>query len=135
MDRILPSNYVPIIIFSFLIVQCLLDFNELSPAVPVATFFQEMNDRKNLSSEFLELSLPNLACYLSCIPFEQVFFPWNRFHKIFSYFFREIKVSILASVAYWHPNKQVEVLYCEKSQLQNQYYCQYYFRFRMNFVQ
>merc|ERR1712079_429761 len=33
-----------------------------------------MNDRKNLSSEFLELSLPNLACYLSCIPFEQVFF-------------------------------------------------------------
>ena len=74
MDRILPPNYVPIIIFSFLTVQCLLDFNELSPAVPVATFFQEMNDRKNLSSEFLELSLPNLACYLSCIPFEQVFF-------------------------------------------------------------
>ena len=63
-----------LIIFSFLTVQCLLDFNELSPAVPVATFFQEMNDRKNLSSEFLELSLPNLACYLSCIPFEQVFF-------------------------------------------------------------
>ena len=64
-----------LIIFSFLTVQCLLDFNELSPAVPVATFFQEMNDRKNLSSEFLELSLPNLARYLSCIPFEQVFFP------------------------------------------------------------
>ena len=54
------------------IVQCLLDFTELSPAVPVGTFFQEMNERKNISSEFLELSLPNLACYLSCIPFEQV---------------------------------------------------------------
>ena len=54
------------------IVQCLLDFNELSPAVPVATFFQEMNDRKDISSEFLELSLPNLSCYLACIPFEQV---------------------------------------------------------------
>lgn len=58
--------------FFHTIVQCLLDFTELSPAVPVATFFQEMNDRKNISSEFLELSLPNLACYLSCIPFEQV---------------------------------------------------------------
>jgi hypothetical protein len=54
------------------IVQCLLDFNDLSPSVPVATFFQEMNERKTLSTEFLELCLPNLACYLSCVPFEQV---------------------------------------------------------------
>lgn len=54
------------------VVQCLLDFNELSPSVPVATFFQEMNERKTISTELLELSLPNLACYLSCVPFELV---------------------------------------------------------------
>jgi hypothetical protein len=53
------------------IVECLLDFNELNPSVPVATFFQEMNDRKTITAEFLQLSLPNLACYLSCVPFEQ----------------------------------------------------------------
>lgn len=54
------------------IVQCLLDFNELNPSVPVATFFQEMNDRKSITADYLQLSLPNLASYLSCIPFEQI---------------------------------------------------------------
>ena len=54
------------------IVQCLQDFVELNPSVPVATFFQEMNDRKSITSEYLQLSLPNLACYLSCVPFDQV---------------------------------------------------------------
>ena len=54
------------------VVQCLQDFNELNPSIPVATFFQEMNDRKSISAEYLQLSLPNLACYLSCVPFDQV---------------------------------------------------------------
>ncbi len=54
------------------IVQCLMDFSELCPSVPVAIFFQEMNERRTLSTQHLERCLPNLACYLSCIPFEQV---------------------------------------------------------------
>ena len=54
------------------VVQCLQDFTELNPSIPVATFFQEMNDRKSITAEYLQLSLPNLACYLSCVPFDQV---------------------------------------------------------------
>ena len=67
------------------VVQCLLDFNELNPSVALATFFQEMNDRKTISADYLQLSLPNLACYLSCVPFEQVkewsnvFLPCDQF--------------------------------------------------------
>ena len=71
------------------IVQCLLDFNELNPSVPVATFFQEMNDRKTITAEFLQLSLPNLACYLSCVPFEQVK-EWSNVFPHADQFFRRL---------------------------------------------
>ena len=71
------------------IVQCLLDFNELNPSVPVATFFQEMNDRKTITADYLQLSLPNLACYLSCIPFDQIK-EWSNVFPQADQFFRRL---------------------------------------------
>jgi hypothetical protein len=50
----------------------LLDFNELTPAAPVATFMQELNEKKTLSVDQLAIALPNLSCYMSCLPYEQV---------------------------------------------------------------
>lgn len=51
---------------------CLLDFTELTPAAPVATFMQELNEKKTLSVDQLAIALPNLSCYMSCLPYEQV---------------------------------------------------------------
>ena len=71
------------------IVQCLMDFSEVNPSVPVATFFQEMNDRKTITAHYLQLSLPNLACYLSCIPFEQIK-EWEKVFPPCDQFFRRL---------------------------------------------
>ena len=54
------------------VASCLLDFAELTTAAPIATFMQELNEKKTLHAEQLAVALPNLACYLSCLQYEQV---------------------------------------------------------------
>jgi hypothetical protein len=54
------------------VASCLVDFAELTPAAPVATFMQELSEKKTLHAEQLAVALPNLACYLSCFQYEQV---------------------------------------------------------------
>jgi hypothetical protein len=44
----------------------------LTPAAPIATFMQELSDKKALHADQLAVALPNLACYLSCLQYEQV---------------------------------------------------------------
>ena len=41
---------------------------------------QEMNDRKTLSTAQIDACLPNLACYLSCLSYEQVRYAGSDFH-------------------------------------------------------
>ena len=48
-----------------------------------------MNDRKTITAEYLQLSLPNLACYLSCIPFEQIK-EWSNVFPAADHFFRRL---------------------------------------------
>ena len=68
------------------LVQCLLDFTELSPSALVALFMQEMNERKAVTLGDYETCLPNLATYFKSTQFaeckwEVVFGPAETFFR------------------------------------------------------
>ena len=68
------------------LVQCLLDFTELSPSALVALFMQEMNERKAVALGDYETCLPNLATYFKSTQFaeckwEVVFGPAETFFR------------------------------------------------------
>lgn len=71
------------------LVQCLLDFTDLSPSAPVAMFMQEMNDKKALAMDDFEICLPNLATYFRCTQFEMAS-NWNNVFAPAEVFFRRL---------------------------------------------
>lgn len=52
------------------VAQALLDFNELNPIAPLQLLLEALNSKKSLPGEMLSLVLPNMACYLDCLPLE-----------------------------------------------------------------
>jgi hypothetical protein len=52
------------------VAQALLDFNELNPIAPLQLLLEGLNSKKSLPGEMLSLVLPNMACYLDCLPLE-----------------------------------------------------------------
>jgi hypothetical protein len=52
------------------VAQALLDFNELNPIAPLQLLVEGLNSKKSLPGEMLSLVLPNMACYLDCLPLE-----------------------------------------------------------------
>lgn len=46
----------------------LTDFAELTPAAPLQLLLESLNDQKQLSPAQIALMLPNMACYLECLP-------------------------------------------------------------------
>jgi len=52
------------------VAQALLDFNELNPIAPLQLLLEVLNSKKSLPGEMLSLVLPNMACYLDCLPLE-----------------------------------------------------------------
>ncbi|XP_069685618.1 protein unc-79 homolog isoform X4 [Periplaneta americana] len=52
------------------VAQALLDFNELNPIAPLQLLLEGLNSKKSLPTEMLTVVLPNMACYLDCLPLE-----------------------------------------------------------------
>jgi hypothetical protein len=75
----------------------------LTPAAPIATFMQELSDKKALHADQLAVALPNLACYLSCLQYEQVSYKEcchnsrERLKTCFFYFCKEYDNRVLVS--------------------------------------
>ncbi|XP_021924860.1 protein unc-79 homolog isoform X4 [Zootermopsis nevadensis] len=52
------------------VAQALSDFNELNPIAPLQLLLEGLNSKKSLPGEMLSVVLPNMACYLDCLPLE-----------------------------------------------------------------
>jgi hypothetical protein len=76
------------------VAQALLDFNELNPIAPLQLLLEGLNSKKSLPAEMLSLVLPNMACYLDCLPLEAGLGPgsttWSALLTQLEIFFRRL---------------------------------------------
>ena len=50
--------------------QALTDFSELNPVAPLQLLLESLNEEKQLISNQVGLMLPNMACYMECLPLD-----------------------------------------------------------------
>ncbi|KAJ9597429.1 hypothetical protein L9F63_011723, partial [Diploptera punctata] len=94
------------------VAQALLDFNELNPIAPLQLLLENLNSKKSLPSEMLSIVLPNVACYLDCLPLEAGLGPgsttWNALLTQLETLFRRL-VLILSSLDDMEPLLRIMV--------------------------
>lgn len=76
------------------VAQALSDFNELNPIAPLQLLLEGLNSKKSLPAEMLSVVLPNMACYLDCLPLEAGLGPgsttWNALLTQLDILFRRL---------------------------------------------